>query len=146
MALEVVLDASIAIAWSLADEPWHKQAIAVARDIATDRLGVAVAPNFGFEVRHGLIRAVRRGRLDWPAFLPRVQAINALDLPVPIATLLDAELTSLCREHGLSWGDAHHALLASSLARPLLTADRRLIASLEDSGIWVEFIGDRPLD
>ena len=146
MTLEVVLDSSIAIAWSLGDEPWHRQAMAVARDIATDRLGVAVAPNFGFEVRHGLIRAVRRGRLDWPAFLPRVQAIDALDLSIPITRLLDAELRSLCREYGLSWGDTHHALLASSLACPLLTADRRIMASLEDSGIWVEFIGDRPLD
>ncbi len=123
-----------------------RQAIAVAHDIAADRLGAAVAPNFGFEVRHGLIRAVRRGRLDWPAFLPRVQAIDALELPMRITTLHDAELMSLCREYGISWGDAHHALLASSLARPLLTADRRLITSLGDSGIWVEFIGDRPLD
>ncbi len=145
-AQEIVLDTSVALGWSLADEPWHERCLAIARDIAADRLVAVASPTFGFEVRFGLVRAARRGRLEWTAVLPRVNEIEQLVVARPTIRLGDRDLIGLCRDLNLSWTDAHHVLLARKLGRPLVTGDRRLVDAVAGSDIWVEYLGDRPLN
>src|SRR3972149_929538 len=54
------------------------------------------------------------------------------------------QLLALCRGLGLGWADAHLAELAIRLQLPLITADQRLVRTLADAPIWVEWLGDRP--
>jgi predicted nucleic acid-binding protein len=141
----VVLDASVQMGWLVPDEPWHEAALAVASEIATGSLDAAVAPNLRFEVCNALVKAARRGRLGWAEVDRLLQELDELALEVAPAPH-PQEVLAVCREYGLGWGDAHHALLARRLGRPLLTADRKLVDALDGSDIWVAWILDWPRD
>jgi len=139
-----VVDSSVALALVLPDEPIHGQARAFARDAAQRSIRLVAAPNFGFEVRHGLVRACHRGRLGWRAASAALRAIDDLAVEEPAIAVHDEELLALCRRHRLSWGEAHHVVLAIVLGAPLVTADGRLARSLHGSAAWVEDLAQRP--
>lgn len=141
----VALDSSVVLAWVLPDEPWHAQANAISADITAGLLDPVGASNLRFEVRHGLVRAVRRGRMDWDAVRAALVAIDAVSVGSPDIAYQDKDLLRLCRSHGIGWGDAHHAHLAARLEVPLLTADTRLVNAMRGSHVWVESIADRPV-
>lgn len=142
----VVVDSSVVLALVLPDEPIHRRASAFVGDAVERSIRLVAAANFGFEVRHGLVRACHRGRLPWRAVAVALRAVDALAIEAVVATPPDDALLGLCRRHGLSWGDAHHVHLAVSLGAPLVTADGRLVRSLRGSGAWVEDLADRPGD
>ncbi|MFN8619118.1 MAG: type II toxin-antitoxin system VapC family toxin [Chloroflexota bacterium] len=141
----VVLDASVQMGWLVPDEPWHAAALAIASEIATGNLDAAAAPNLRFEVCNALVKAARRGRLGWDEVDRLLLELDELALEVAPAPH-PRDVLAVCREYRLGWGDAHHALLARRLGRPLLTADRRLVDALRGSDIWVEWILDWPPD
>ena len=141
---KVVLDSGVLVGLVLADEPWHVRAHEVLRDVAAGLLVPMVAPNVRFDVRNALVRAARRGRIAWERVIPGLTAIDALRLPVGRIAYLDQDLVELCRSLGLAWGDAHPVLLAQRYGAALVTADRRLVRTLERVPIWVESIADRP--
>jgi len=142
----VVLDASVQVGWILPDEPWHTAALAVAHRIADGRLDAVVVPNSRFEICNALIKAARRGRIGWLRVAGHLAQLDDLSIRIDTEPFEIEALLAACRDHRLSWRDAHHALLARRLARPLLTADERLVRALRDSDIWVESILDRPAD
>jgi len=139
----IVLDTSVAIAWVLADEPLRPAALALAGSIRSGDLEPMVASNFGFELRFSLVRAARRRRIEWDGVHSTLVSIDQLALEMPPIVYPDEPLLEICRSWQVSWADAHHAWLALTTARPLVTADRRLARSLDGSGIWVSYLGDR---
>lgn len=141
----MVLDSSVVVAWILGDEAWTDRALEMAADTALGVIEPVVAPNLHFEVRGALVRAARRGRIDWDAILPRLASLDGMSLGRADVDFADGELLRLCRAYQLSWGDAHHVLVAERLSLPLVTADDRLIRALAGSAIWIESISSRPL-
>lgn len=139
---DVVVDSSVAVAWAVPDEHLHPAAIRVIDQVGAGRLEPLVAGHFGFEVRHGLVRAARAGRLAWSTIPDWIGAIAALG--VTTLPLLDDDETilSLARQHGLTWGDAHWVHTAAQLDLPLLTADRRLARAVPDDVAIVVYLGD----
>ena len=142
----VVLDASVQVGWLLPDEPLHTAALAIADRIADGRLDAVVVPNSRFEICNALIQAARRGRIDWFRVAGRLAQLDDLSIRIDAEPFEIEALLAACRDYQLGWGDAHHALLARRLGRPLLTADERLVRALGGSDIWVESILDRPAD
>jgi predicted nucleic acid-binding protein len=141
----VVLDTSVVAGWVLADEPWHEASLGLARDIATGALEAQVAPNLRFELNSVLVKAARRGRVTWPGLAEHLAAVDRFGLVVSCLPIADADLVATCRAYGISWADAHHALLAAGQGLPLITADQRLVSALRTSPVWVESILDRPM-
>ena len=139
---DVVVDSSVAVAWALPDEHLHPAAIRVIDQLGVGRLEPFVAGHFAFEVRHGLVRAARAGRLAWSTIPDWIGAID--DLDATIVPLLDDDevILGLAREHGLTWGDAHWVHTAAQLDLPLLTADRRLARAVPDDVAIVVYLGD----
>ena len=142
----VVLDASVQVGWILPDEPWHAAALAVAGRIADGSLDAGAVPNSRFEVSNALVKAARRGRIGWHRVAGRLAQLDDFSIRIDAEPFEIEALLAACRDHQLGWGDAHHALLARRLGRPLLTADERLARALRDTDIWVESILDRPAD
>jgi len=142
----VVLDTSVAIAWLLQDEPLRAAALGIADSIRSGALEPIVASNFGFELRHSLVRSARRERIGWELIPQALASIERLRLATPPIGYPDESLLELCRTQRVTWGDAHHAWLALRSARPLVTADQRLVRALDGSGIWVAHLGDLRLD
>lgn len=139
----VALDSSVILAWILDDEGLRDQAVAVRTDIELGRLTPVGAAPLSFELRNGLVKGARRGRLAWDAIPHELAAFDRWRVRVEPPPE-EEQLLGLCRDLGLGWADAHWAELAIRLQLPLVTADQRLVRTLARAPIWVEWLGDRP--
>lgn len=101
-----------------------------------------VAEHFGFEVRHALIRAARRGRIDWPEVRVAFATLEAFEPKVVPLRRRDDPIVDLVERLGLSWGDAHWVDVAMRLDLPLVTADLRLARAVPDDVAIVVYLGD----
>lgn len=141
----VALDSSVTLAWLLRDEGLQEHALAFKADFEAGRLMPIGAAPLRFELRNGLVKGARQGRIPWDAIPHGLVAFDRWRIPIePPAA--DERLLWLCREYGLGWADAHWADAAHRLGVPLITADQRLVRALRGTPIWVEWLGDRPLD
>ncbi|MDE2573434.1 MAG: type II toxin-antitoxin system VapC family toxin [bacterium] len=132
--MDFVIDASVAVAWSLEDE-----ASALAEEVldaieSGDGHAPAIWP---FEVANALLSAERRKRIVPGATKRLLDALSSLEIEIdPLATLehLDVEL-ALAREHGLSVYDASYLSLAVRFGLPLATLDERLRTAAAGAGV-----------
>ena len=117
-----VLDASIALAWALADENHPVAAAALAR-IRTDE---ALVPSiWWFEVRNALIVNERRGRLPESGTAAFLRGLARL--PVTVDRLpSEAELLALARRCRLTVYDAAYLEVAQREGVQLATLDAEL--------------------
>jgi len=139
---DVIIDSGIAVAWVLADEPLHDIARAFRATLVNGEREAIVAEHFGFEVRHALIRAARRGRIDWPEVRRAFAAIDGFEPTVVPLRRRDDPIIDLVEKLGLTWGDAHWVDVAMRLDLPLLTADQRLARAVPDRVAIVIYLGD----
>lgn len=128
----IVVDASVALAWCLADEGDEDAERVLER---VSREGAVAPAHWPMEVANGLRSAERRGRLK-PDELPRLGRLLAdlgvQILPVELTTALLALDTA--REHDLSVYDAVYLDLALFRNVPLATLDDRLARACEQAG------------
>ena len=141
----VALDTSVVLAWILDDEGLRDQAVAVRTDIELGRLTPVGAAPLPFELRNGLVKGARRGRVAWGAIPHELAAFERWRIRVePPPT--EGRLLGLCRDLGLGWADAHWVAVVAALHVPLLTADRRLVDTLRGTPFDAVWLGDRPTD
>jgi predicted nucleic acid-binding protein len=121
----VIVDASIALAWCLADEA-DELAERALELVAAE--GAAAAVHWPLEVANGLLTAERRGRLTASDASRAGKLLHDLDIeivPVELSTATGSVL-DIARRHGLSAYDAAYLGLAWFRAAPLATLDRPL--------------------
>ncbi len=97
---------------------------------------------FDLECASGLVKAVRRRRLDEARALDYL--LDLLDLPVERfdAPGADAEALLIALEYGISAYDAVYVALAAEERLPLVTADARLVRALAGSPHTVLHLDD----
>lgn len=131
--MTLVLDASMALAFVLADEfsPEAEQALdQVARD------GGLVPAMWDYEVLNGLRSAVALGRLTPAAAAHAARGLSALHLTREAPTLGE-HLLRLARESRLSVYDAAYLDLAHRHRVPLATRDEAVAQAARQFGITV---------
>lgn len=139
---DVVVDSSVALAWMLVDEPLHESARRFRATLEAGNREPIVAQHFGFEVRHGLIRAARRERIGWPEVRAAFATMDLFEPTVVPLRTRDDPVVDLVERLGLSWGDAHWVDVAMRLDLPLVTADLRLARAVPDKVAIVVYLGD----
>lgn len=139
---DVVIDSSVAVAWMLADEPLHEHARRFRATLEAGERDPIVAEHFGFEVRHALIRAARRSRIDWPEVRAAFATLEGFEPKVVPLRRRDDPIVDLVEGLGLTWGDAHWVEVAMRLDLPLVTADLRLARAVPDEVAVVVYLGD----
>ncbi len=139
---DVVVDSSVAVAWMLADERLHEAARRFRTTLETGDREPIVAEHFGFEVRYALIRAARRGRIDWSEVRAAFATLEAFEPKVVPLRRRDDPILDLVERLGLGWGDAHWVDVAMRLDLPLVTADLRLARAVPDQVAIVVYLGD----
>lgn len=129
----IVVDASVALAWCLADEADEYAERTLERVVGE---GAAAPAHWPIEVANGLLAAERRGRID-EADLARVsKLLNDLGIeivPVELTTALSVLETA--RAHDLSAYDAAYLDLAAFRGLPLATLDRPLVTACRNAGV-----------
>jgi predicted nucleic acid-binding protein len=129
-----VVDASVALAWSLGDER-SEAADAVLARLETE--GAVVPANWPFEVANGLRSAERRGRIRMADALRSALVLKALPIEVEPADL-EATLegcAAIARRFDLSVYDAAYVRLAIRQRLPLATADERMRRACTEAGV-----------
>jgi predicted nucleic acid-binding protein len=132
--VDIVLDASLALAWVLPDEA--NEAADRLLDALTDET-VLVVPSIWFsEVANALVKKLRIGRLQDAQFHTAREEMQ--DLPLRAEELPSADIlgpvAELARARSLSVYDASYLHVALTRRVPLATLDLRLRAAAEAAG------------
>jgi predicted nucleic acid-binding protein len=143
----VVVDASVAVKWVLAEE-LTEQARALLRESA--RRPILAPPHLSSEVTNALYQRVRT--TDPKKHISELEAQEALshflrfriEFSAPAA--LYQQALGFAQTHRLSHTyDSLYVILAQLVGTELWTGDKRLINAVGSVAPWVRFIGDYPL-
>ena len=132
----IVIDASVTLAWCLADEADEYAERMLERVVSES----AAAPaHWPLEVANGIRTAERRDRLKEDEIADIARLVDNLGIevvPVELTTALWSVL-DLAREHNLSAYDAGYLGLARHRGLPLATLDDSLRAACKRAGVEV---------
>ena len=120
--MPLVIDASVALCWALADEQ-HAVALSAYEKMRTEEAYVPTL--WWFELRNSLIINERRRRIserDVTGFLRQISALRIRIDPLPD----DSDVLALSRKHRLTVYDASYLELAGRKGLPLATLDADL--------------------
>jgi len=136
-----VLDASVALGHVLG-EPWRARAEHILDSLAAGSSRLVAPWLFDLECASGLVKAVRRRRLEEAYALDYL--LDLLDLPIERleASGIEVEALLLALEYGISSYDAVYVALAAEERLPLVTADARLVRALAGSPHTVLHLDD----
>jgi predicted nucleic acid-binding protein len=136
--MALVVDASIALAWSLPDE---SSAYADAVLAVVEREGVRVPALWPREIANGLSVAYRRRRItsaDEHAFLAALSHLHIeLEEAVPAVTAIREATAAAAMRYGLTAYDAAYVELAAREGLTLATLDTSMRQAAQQSNIAV---------
>lgn len=123
MAVELVLDASVSLAWFLR-ETRERAAYAAAVSAAAAEGAVLHVPiQWGAEMGHVLLREQRRKVLTRARLLQALADLESFDIRVHLEVFMPARVVELARRYHLQGYDALYFDLARTLGLPLATLD-----------------------
>lgn len=142
----LVVDASVAVKWHLADEEYEDEATLLIKRFAQGQVELVAPEQIRYEVPSAITVAAR-GRKPRITRRQGEEAIAEF-LNLGITTAGDSELIlsayALVHQHGCALCDALYLALAERLATQFITADRKLYQMIRDLP-YVLWIGDYPL-
>jgi predicted nucleic acid-binding protein len=129
-----VVDASIALKWTIrTDEPFLEQADMLLLDYQNGLVQLMGPIHLPSEVAHGLVRAVRRGRISRDDAHDQLHLFLSLRIPIFGQGDLFHEAVDLAESLGCSFYDASYVALAKRRGIYLVHADEALQAKMTDA-------------
>jgi predicted nucleic acid-binding protein len=134
MSQRLVIDASIALAWSLADEGGVRADEALT---IVERSGAIVPILWTYEVANSLTHFVQRSRIDTERARTIVAALERLDITrvPPESRSWFRETSDLAIRHSLSVYDAAYLQLALAAGAKLASLDKKLVIAASSEGV-----------
>ena len=129
----IVIDCSVLLAWTLADEDEDAATEAIRRTIET---GAVVPQIWWYELRNALLMNERRGRIAPQQIANTLADIMALGIEVD-SEHDETGIFALARRHSLTVYDAAYLEVAFRRSLPLATLDRRLAEAAAAEGVTV---------
>ncbi|MGH7863129.1 MAG: type II toxin-antitoxin system VapC family toxin [Candidatus Dormibacteraceae bacterium] len=138
-----VLDASVALKWllPLADEDHVPFARAIFADFRDGKIGLAAPDLIHAEVGHGLLRAVRRGRISREHASQAQRLFFSWNVPTVTYLAYVPRFWGRYQPYGCSFYDGMYLGLAEQLNAPLIHADealRNTLANRFGLQLWIE--------
>jgi len=123
MAIELVLDASVSLAWFLKETP-NRAAYAAAVSAAAAGGAILHVPvQWGIEIGHVLLREHRRKVLNRGKLEQALEDLDSFDIRVHLEQFTARRVVELARRYHLQGYDALYFDLARTLGFPLATLD-----------------------
>ncbi len=138
----VVVDASVALRWLLADEPDRELALRVRDRIQAGRLEPRQPPHFPMEIASALVAAGRVGRLEPSTIGPLVRSLEAFRLDMIDPNDFASAAAETAIDLGLRVPDAGYVVCARRTRGTLITGDRRLFEVALSAGVAVALLGE----
>ncbi len=131
--MSLVIDCSVVLAWSLADEDEDSATEALQRTVET---GAVVPQLWWYELRNALLANERRGRVAPQQLVNMLADIMALGIEVD-GEHDETGIFAFARRHSLTVYDAAYLEVAFRRSLPLATLDRKLAAAAAAEGVAV---------
>jgi len=123
MAIELVLDASVSLAWFLKETPERATYAVADSDVAADGAILHVPVQWGIEMGHVLLREQRRKVLKSGKLRQALEDLDSFDIRVRFELFTPRRVVDLARRYHLQGYDALYFDLARTLGLPLATLD-----------------------
>lgn len=123
MAIELVLDASVSLAWFLKENPERAAYAAAVSSAAAEGAILHVPVQWGIEMGHVLLREHRRKVLSRAMLEQAFQDLDSFDIRVHLELFTARHVAELARRYHLQGYDALYFDLARTLGLPLATLD-----------------------
>jgi predicted nucleic acid-binding protein len=123
MAIELVLDASVSLAWFLKETPERAAYAATVSAAAADGAILHVPVPWGIEMGHVLLREHRRKVLKRAKLQQAFEDLDSFDIRVHLELFTPRRVVDLASRYHLQGYDALYFDLARSLGLPLATLD-----------------------
>lgn len=145
MATELVLDASVSLAWFLKESPERAAYAAAVTKEAAEGAVLHVPAQWGIEMGHVLLREHRRGVLNSRRLQEASQDLDSFDIRVHLEPFTPRRVVELARRYHLQGYDALYFDLARSLGLPLATLDHghREAARTHGVAVFIPALSDR---
>jgi predicted nucleic acid-binding protein len=123
MAIELVLDASVSLAWFLKENSERAAYAAGVSAAAADGAILHVPVQWGIEMGHVLLREHRRKVLNRGKLEQALEDLDSFDIRVHLELFTARRVVDLARRYHLQGYDALYFDLARTLGLPLATLD-----------------------
>ena len=123
MAAELVLDASVSLAWFLKETPEGAAYAAAVNTAAAEGAILHVPVQWGVEMGHVLLREHRRKVLKRGKLQEALRDLDSFDIRVHLELFTARRVVELARRYHLQGYDALYFNLARNLDLPLATLD-----------------------
>lgn len=137
MATELVLDASVSLAWFLKESPERAAYAAAVTAEAAEGAILHVPLQWGVEMGHVLLREHRRGILKSKRLQEALQDLDSFDVRVHLELYTPRKVVELAKRYHLQGYDALYFELARSLGLPLATLDHGHREAAKHHGVSV---------
>jgi predicted nucleic acid-binding protein len=137
----VVLDASVALKWYLADEGDSAEALDLLKRHISDNLEIIAPALLQYEVINGLMVAGKRGRIREEVIISAIEGFLNLDLRFMGTSGHYSRVVKFCKVYNRSAYDASYLALAEAEQIPFITADERLYSAVKKDLDWVKRLG-----
>jgi predicted nucleic acid-binding protein len=123
MAIELVLDASVSLAWFLKESPERAAYAAAVSGAAADGAVMHVPVQWGIEMGHVLLREYRRKALRRAKLRQAIEDLESFDIRTHLELFTARRVVELAERYHLQGYDALYFDLARALKLPLATLD-----------------------
>lgn len=123
MAVELVLDASVSLAWFLKETPERAAYAAAVSRAAAEGAVMHVPVQWGIEMGHVLLREYRRKTLKRAKLEQALEDLDSFDIRTHLDLYTPRRVVELARRYHLQGYDALYVDLARLLKLPLATLD-----------------------
>lgn len=137
MSIELVLDASVSLAWFLKESPERAAYAASVSAAAADGAILHVPVQWGIEVGHVLLREHRRKALTSARLHEALEDLDSFDIRVHLEPYTPRNVVAFANRYHLQGYDALYFELARALSLPLATLDGGHVAAARTHGVRI---------
>ena len=137
MAIELVLDASVSLAWFLKETPERAAYAAAVGSAAAKGAVLHVPAEWGIEMGHVLLRESRRKVLTQRQLVQALDDLDCFDIRMHLEPISPRQVVTLARKYHLQGYDSLYFDLARTLRLPLAALDNGHRQAAREHGVTV---------
>lgn len=138
----IVIDASVAPIWCLADEEYGQKALSILDKYVSKEIDIVAPSLLEYEVINGLLIAKKRGRIEEEKILMAADGFTSLELNLKNTSFLYPKVIEYCNLFNRSANDSSYLALADDERARFITADRGLYTTVKKDLKWEWWLGD----
>ena len=137
-----MIDASLVLKWYLSDEEFGETSLRLLQRHLDGDVEFLAPTLLEYEVLNALVYAQRKGQIEPESISLALEGFFDLGMELAPVTDLFPRILFFCQTYKCTAYDSSYLALAEAEGIDLITADRKLFATVKTDLKWVKWIGD----